>query len=68
MLFVTAYVIIGTIILIKMIVADRELREIMKNSKVITVVVDVIIGVLIWPVIIISRAIRELRYMLEQKS
>lgn len=68
MLFVTAYVIIGTVILIKMIVADRELREIMKNSKVITVVVDVIIGVLIWPVIIVSRAIRELKYILERKS
>ena len=68
MLFVTAYVIIGTIILIRMIVADRELREIMKNSKVITVVVDIIIGVLIWPVIVVSRTIRELKYILEQKS
>lgn len=68
MLFVTAYVIIGTIILIRMIVADRELREIMKNSKVITVMVDIIIGVLIWPVIVVSRTIRELKYILEQKS
>lgn len=68
MLFVVAYVIIGIVILVRSIMADRELREIIKNSKVITNAVDFIICILIWPVIISSRIIRELKYILERKS